>query len=68
MKIISILLGGLFSKTVKLKQLNEINCDLSQLSNLKNSNGWICEAAENGLADVVWCELDCFTQFQVKQG
>ena len=68
MKIISILLGCLFSKKVKLKKLNEINCDSSQLSNLKNSNGWTCEAAENGLADVVWCKLDCFAQFQVKQG
>lgn len=68
MKKILILLGGLFSKTVKLKQQNEINCDLSQLSIPRNANGWICQAAENGLSDIVWCNLDCFVEFQIKPG
>jgi len=68
MKKILILLGGLFSKTVKLKQQNEITCDLSQLSIPRNSNGWICQVAENGLSDIVWCNLDCFMQFQIKPG
>ena len=68
MKKILFLLGGLFSKTVKLKQQNEINCDLSQLSFPRNANGWICGAAENGLSDIVWCNLDCLDEFQIKPG
>ena len=68
MKIVWIFVRGLLSKTVKMRQQNEINCDLNQLNIPKNSNGWICEAAEHDLHGVGCCKLDCFLHFQIKQG
>ena len=68
MRLILFLLVDSLSKTLKPLYTGEIDCDLNELSILKNSNGWVCGPAQNDYDGTAYCSIDCVEDFQLKKG
>ena len=54
--------------TVKVKERNEIKCNLDQLGLPKNAKGWICDSVQNDVQTSAKCKLECDDHFQSEQG
>ena len=68
MKLILYLIFGSFSKTVKVKERNEIKCDLNELELPRNAKGWICDSVPNAVETSTKCKLECDEHFKLEQG